>query len=338
MKRILCILSIGLCFFAATEMIASEPILSEPIDFGKLSSPILLRGDEKTAYRDPAVTYHNGTFYLFCTKVSVEENNDIFAYTVQCTSKDLQHWTEPKTITPRDQNLNYSSPGNVIQYGKQWILCLQTYPRPGAKWQPNGKVFYGNDQARIFIMRSSDLVQWSEPELLKVLGANVPREKMGRMIDPYIIEDRNEQGKYWCFFKQNGQIAYSYSRNLIDWTFRGKTASGENPCVISYKNGYRLFYSPHNGIACKTSEDLINWKDIGSKIVLGQKDWLWAQGRLTAGFVLDMKNEPKIGKYLMFFHGGLGPKMSENWTNFDINCNIGLAWSDDLETWSWASE
>jgi hypothetical protein len=64
----------------------------EPIDFGKLRSPVLLEGNEKTAYRDPAVTYHQGMFYLFGTKSSVEENNNIFIYTFQSTSTDLQHW------------------------------------------------------------------------------------------------------------------------------------------------------------------------------------------------------------------------------------------------------
>jgi hypothetical protein len=336
MIRILHIVSIVVFFFTVMAVTGAEPI-----DFGKMRSPVLLQGNEKTAYRDPAVTYHNGTFYLFCTKSSVEENNDIFSYTVHSTSTDLQHWTEPKIITPRGQHFNYSSPGNIIRYDNQWILCLQSYPCPEAKWQPNGKLVYTNDQARLFLMRSSDLVQWSEPELIKVLGINVSREKMGRMIDPYLIEDRNKPGQYWCFFKQNGQIGYSCSHDLVNWTYQGQTAFGENPCVIPYKNGYRLFYSPENGIACKDSEDLIHWKDVGSsgsKIVLGQKDWLWAQGRLTAGFVLDMKNEPTVGKYLMFFHGSLGPKPGENWTNFAINCNIGLAWSDDLETWSWASE
>lgn len=320
---------------------ASEPNDSQA-DFDKILSdmlsPIILRGDEKTAYRDPAVVFHDHLFHLFCTKVVVEENGDIFAYTVQSKSKDLQHWSPPKTLTVRDQKRNYSSPGNVIRYGDQWILCLQTYPRPGARWQPNAPLVYADQTARLFIMRSSDLEQWSKPELLKVLGANVPEEKMGRMIDPYLVEDRKEPGKIWCFFKTAGQIGYSCTTNLTDWKYQGKTAFGENPCVIPYKNGYRLYYSPEDGIGCKDSDDLLNWKDVGPPVFLEQKDWPWAQGRLTAAFVLDLKSEPKVGKYLMFFHGSPGPTKGENWTNFDINCHIGLVWSEDLETWHWSTE
>ena len=63
-------------------------------------------------------------------------------------------------------------PGDVIRDAGQWVLCLQTYPRPrGEK--------YGNADSRIWIMRSSDLEHWSDPELLRVKGPDVPIEKMG---------------------------------------------------------------------------------------------------------------------------------------------------------------
>ena len=306
----------------------------KPVDFAAMKSPIILRGDERTAFRDPTVLYYDGVFYLFCTKVAVEENNEVYSYTVQCRSKDLIHWTTPETITPRDPNLNYSSPGNVVRYGDQWVLCLQTYPRPGLIWIPDDEPTYANDSARLFVMRSTDLHQWSEPELLRVLGPDVPCEKMGRMIDPYLIEDRHESGLWWCFFKSDGEIKYSQSQDLVHWTYRGQAAAGENPCVIWNKNGYRLYYSPDNGMQCKTSDDLLNWKEEGQPIYLGQDAWRWAQGRITAGFVLDLKKE--TGKYLMFFHGSKGPLRGETTMNFDINSHIGLAWSDDLDTWHWA--
>lgn len=36
---------------------------------------------------------------------------------------------------------------------------------------------------------------------------------MGRMLDPYLFADKDEPGKYWCFYKQNG-VSCSYSRDL----------------------------------------------------------------------------------------------------------------------------
>ncbi|MBN2292376.1 MAG: hypothetical protein JXM70_08125 [Pirellulales bacterium] len=69
-------------------------------------------------------------------------------------------------------------------------------------------------------------------------------------------------------------------------------------------------------------------------ITLGQKHWPWAEFRLTAGVVLDLRKDPRIGKYVMFFHGS-GPGKEGNQDNCDANASIGIAWSDDLLNWDW---
>ena len=53
--------------------------------------------------------------------------------------------------------------------------------------------------------------------------------------------------------------------------------------------------------------------------------WPWAQHRLTAAFVLDLRTDPHVGKALLFFHGEqkTGP------------AGLGIAWSGDLKTWDW---
>jgi hypothetical protein len=181
-------------------------------------------------------------------------------------------------------------------------------------------------------MRSRNLVDWGEPELLRVKGPEVAVGDMGRMIDPYLIEDKDEPGKWWCFYKQNG-VSMSWSRDLENWTYFGRANSGENVCVLIEGDEYVLFHSPANGIGVKRSGDLRNWRDVGL-ITLGQKDWAWAENRLTAGVVLDVRAEGRFGKYIMFFHGG-GPGRNKTQDNVDANCCIGIAWSDDLESWDW---
>ncbi len=187
-----------------------------------------------------------------------------FSYTAWSKSRDLVKWSEPAIFTPRDQNLNYGSPGNIIRHGDRWVLCLQTYPRP------NGER-YGNASARIWTMRSKDLETWERPELLRVKGPNVPPEKMGRMIDAYLLEDKDEPGKWWCFYKQSG-MSMSWSRDLDMWTYAGRTSAGENACVIVDGDEYVLFHSPGNGIGVKRSKDLTKWRDEGV-LTLGQKAW-----------------------------------------------------------------
>ncbi len=181
-------------------------------------------------------------------------------------------------------------------------------------------------------MRSRDLENWSEPELLRVKGTDVPQEKMGRMIDPFLLEDKDEPGKWWCFYKQNG-VSMSWSRDFKVWTYAGKTSAGENPCVIVDGNNYVLFHSPANGIGIKRSTDLQAWRDEGL-LKLGQKDWPWARGRISAGFVLDLRRDSRVGKALMFFHGSDFPEKDPR-GGFDNLASIGLAWSEDLQNWNW---
>ena len=266
----------------------------KPVDLPALRSAVLFPGDAWTAYRDPAAIYHQGWFHLYFEVIKIEPDKRVFIYTAWSKSADLAHWTEPKIFTPRDQNLNYGSPGNVVRFRNEWILCLQTYPRP------KGEKF-GNGDSRIWIMRSRNLERWGPAELLQVMGPEVPQAKMGRIIDPYLVEDKDEPGKWWCFFKQAGSVKMSWSHDLKNWTFTGeKVAGGENPCVIRDSNDYVLYYAPDNGVGVKRSHDLKTWRDEGV-LWLGQKDWPWAQGRLTAGFVLDLRQEPTVGKALMFF-------------------------------------
>ena len=294
-------------------------------DFGKIKSPIILAGDECSAYRDPAVYYENGKFYLFCTYVDCSEGAP-YLTTVLSISENLTDWSKPRELTARDRSLNFSSPGNVIKTEKGYFLCLQTYCRE------NGEK-YGNDHCRVWTMRSDDLENWEEPRLLRVKGG-VPVENMGRMIDPFLVHDLKDDKKWWCLYKQNG-VSMSYSYDLENWTYHGKTPCGENVCALRDGDSYLIFHSPPNGIGVLRSENLTDFRAEGELITLGQTSWDWARGRITAGFVLDLKDNPDYGKYIMFFHGS-GPEDEE--TMFDFNASIGIAWSDDLKIWSYPSE
>ncbi|WP_298841328.1 hypothetical protein [Clostridium sp.] len=296
------------------------------VNLDNINSVIILKGDNVTAYRDPTAIYQDGIFRIFYTLVETEEDSNIYMYTAMSKSCDLINWTKPKKITPRDSSLNFSSPGNIIRNNGKWIICLQTYPRQ------NGEK-YANGSARVWSMESDDLDNWNSPEVMKVKGNDVSIVNMGRMIDPYLIEDKDEKGKWWCFYKQNG-VSISYSYNLRDWIYFGNGSSGENVCIIIKDNQYNLFHSPDNGIGLMKSKDLINWEKSQEQITLGQQEWEWAKGRLTAGFVLDCTEIEGIKKYLMFFHG-TGPQ--DESVIFDTNACIGLAWSKDLINWQWPS-
>lgn len=309
---------------APTAPISSPPTTTSTSLFSALRSPIIFRGDSTTAYRDPAAVYHDGVFHLYFTLATLDKDGALIVNTAQSESRDLAHWSKPAIFTPTDRRLNYSSPGNVIRYQNQWLLCLQTYPTP------NGEHF-GNQDSRLWTMRSADLVHWEKPELLRVKGPGVPVEKMGRMIDPFLIEDRADPGKWLCFFKQNG-VSQSWSRDLRTWHFAGHMQGGENVCILPDGEDYVMLHSPANGIGVKRSRDLTHWRD-EALLTLGQSDWPWAQGRLTAGFVLDLRREPRVGKYVMFFHGE--SKEGRKIHDAHAQGSLGIAWSDDLKNWAW---
>jgi hypothetical protein len=297
---------------------------AEKIDLDNISSPILLKGGQTIAYRDPAAIYHEGVFRLFYTYIRPHHDRGHYWVIAYSKSTDLVNWSEPVAITEVDRTKNFASPGNIIRYGDQWILCMQTYPTP------KGQKF-GDKNCKVWITRSKDLENWSEPEMLMVKGPDVPFEKMGRLIDAYLVQDMHEPAKWWCFFDDNA-ANMSYSYDLKNWTYFNRVKSGENVCVLTEGDEYIMFHSPKNGVGIKRSKDMVNWEDTGELITLGQKDWPWAQGRLSAGFVLDLRDDPNIGKYLLFFHGS-GPE--DERTMFSRNCSLGMAWSDDLINWDW---
>ena len=82
---------------------------------------------------------------------------------------------------------------------------------------------------------------------------------------------------------------------------------------------------PENGIACQLIRDFRHFSQ-EETLLLGQAAWPWAQERLTAGFVLDGRDEPGLNKYLLFFHG-------DESRRFPWCASIGIAWSDDLLHW-----
>lgn len=300
------------------------------LDLGKLASPVLLAGDATHAYRDPAVLYVDGEFHLFFTyNPPPDPDGRVYWYTAVVRSRDLVNWTEPRLLTSKDQARNFSSPGNVVRIKDEWVLCLQTYPLPGLR--ANDPVRWGDETARIFAMRSPDLMTWSAPELLRVKGDDVAEKDMGRMIDPYLFQDADVPGRWWCFYKQNG-ASRSWSYDLVKWTYAGHFPAGENACVIRDRDEYVLFHSPRNGVGIKRSKDLEQWRDEGV-LTLGQESWPWTQGRLTGAFVLDLRDDPRVGKALMFFHGSTYPESMPE--GFWANCSIGIVWSDDLENWTW---
>lgn len=252
---------------------------------------IIFEGNDRYAYRDPACTLVDGVYYLFFT-VSEKQNSYMYNYLAMSKSTDLKEWSKPRILTEKNLLANYTSPGNIIKKNGEYIICLCSYPLP----EPYADRWYANDDARLYTIRTKDFITFSQAELLNPKG-DIPPNKIGRMIDPFIVCHNG----YKLFFKQNGRIAMSESRDFKNWKYIGEAEGGENACVIRQGDEFILVHSPENGIGFKRSADMKKWEDMHI-VTLGQDKWEWAKGRITAGFIMEAPEDFRY-KYILFFHG-----------------------------------
>jgi hypothetical protein len=320
------------------------------IQWESIPSPIIQRGTRQVAHRDAAIHFHDGVFRVFYGMAQLYEEGRVQFQLAVTESTDLISWSEPRALTTQDDDLNFTDPGNIVRFGDEWIMTVENYR---TRFSPAG----GSQTARSWIMRSTDLVDWSEPELMLLKGPDVPDAMMGRCIGPCLFEDRHEAGKWWCFFKHGGftnvdsrNLAYggghdfphryalmsslnmSFSYDLLEWTYFARADSEENYCVLVEDDGYVLIDAPYNGIGVRMSTDLVHWHEVGL-YTLGQRGWPWAHGRLTGGHVIDLRHIAGVGKYVMVFHGCT--QAGKAASNIHGEASLGIAWSDDLANWYW---
>ena len=84
-------------------------------DLAQIQSPVLLRGDRRTAYRDPAVCYRNGRFHLFFTLVETEADGTPFLYLATTESCDLIHFSPVRKLTEPGEELFQSRLRSGVQ-------------------------------------------------------------------------------------------------------------------------------------------------------------------------------------------------------------------------------
>jgi hypothetical protein len=290
------------------------------ISWSQIRNPVLDREPAVSA-RDPALLLHDGVVRCFHT--AVERDQGTYRLFVDVAeSPDLAHWGNFRRLTHSD--LNFSSPGTVLQVGDRWLLCVQSYPISP------GKV-YGSEDSRLWLMASHDLVDWTDPRPLAPQGCQARWSKSRRQIDPYIML---HDSQYWCFYKTSGCLGLLVSSDLTNWQeaspdrpvlSRNDTPDGstvENPCVVFDDSEFVLFFSPcrrGRGIGVARSDDLLHWRDIR---YLDFPLLPWAPGGPTAAFVADWRQP--LGRWIMAFHGE---------REAPHGAALALAWSDDLEHW-----
>lgn len=282
--------------------------------------PLIFQGSSTLAYRDPTCILADGVYHLFFT-VSKKENGYMYNFVAHSESRDLLHFTEPRILTEQDNTKNFCSPGNVVRFGDSYRIYVTSYPMP----RPFAECPYADATARLYYIETSDFSGFCAPKRIYPKGVDCADE--GRMIDPFVLEDKDEQGRYLLFFKQNG-VSISESYDLENWHFLGHVEGGENACVLVEDGRYHLIHSPHNGIGHKVSDDLSAWTDLGV-VIPKETNEPWASGRLTAAFAMKNENPDIPYRYLVFFHGSRVDSSPE--THGDAS--LALYYTNDFETY-----
>lgn len=277
------------------------------------------------AARDPALVYDGER--LRCCYTHAEPSGARYALALEMVeTSDLQTWSAPRRLLT--SHLNFSSPGNALRVGDEWVLCLQSYPVDAGG-------LYGNESSRLWLMRSRDFSQWSAPVMIHAAGCQARWSTSRRQIDPYLVP---HGGNYFCFYKTSGQLGVLVSPDLAHWEEADPErpvlgsadmpdgATVENPCVVAVEGGYAMFFAPcraGRGIGLAYSSDLLRWRDVH---YLDFPALPWADNGPTAAMVIDLRRD--TGHWLMAFHG----ERAAGQTNAH-SAALALAWSEDLEHW-----
>lgn len=316
------LLLIQICAATLSGWPAWSAVDSVQVDWARIRNPFLDFGPKLSA-RDPLLIFHEGVFRCFYS--AVEHEGDRFRFFLEVVeSRDLVNWSKPRRLTHSD--LGFSSPGNLMRRGKDWLLILQTYPTPPG-------AVYATEEARLWYMKSRDLETWSEPVCFNPDGAKVRWSDSKRQIDPCVVE---HAGRYWCLYKTSGSLGLLVSDDFKHWLeaspdrpvlSRSQTPDDrtvENPCVVRDGKDFVLFFAPcgkGRGIGVARSRDLINWQRVH---YLKFPALSWASGGPSAAAVTDLRKV--CGKWVMVFHG----------ERRDVDAHaaaLGIAWSEDLEHW-----
>jgi hypothetical protein len=301
--------------------------------FEDVRNPIAIGRPPQLGLRDPALFIRNGTVHLFYTACAWD-GQEIISWIEQRSSLDLQHWSEPRRISPVP---GLCSPGNVVEADGRFVLCCQHLPVT----LPRFGVGYTRHDCRLWLLESDDLRDWSDPIAVAPGGSRAAWCDSPRMIDAYLVRDREA----WLMFykghariganEHGGLIGLLSSRDLRTWEELSPDrpvfgdpddASGqgyENPCVVRQGDGWRCYLKVCDGtsdLAVADSADLRRWSR-PRPLDLPRRPWMSLPP--NAPMVVDAR--ACFGVWLMAFHC--------DQPALPLGGQIGLAWSVDGERW-----
>ncbi|MDD3154621.1 MAG: hypothetical protein PHS41_07115 [Victivallaceae bacterium] len=236
-------------------------VTEDLVHFSKVRK--LTPGDPRFNYSSPGnVILHNGTFYL-CCQTYCRENAEKFG-NERCrifllSSPDLEHWSEPKLIMVKGDDVPEKAMGRMIDpflfRDSKTKLFWCFYKQDGCKfstssdlchWMPRGQIACGEnvsvfaDENRYYLwhspqngigeMVSDDLCQWHDTGRLFTFGQKQWPWASGRITAGTMLDLRKEPqvGQALCFFHGSGgrgeeECFDNYASIGVAWSYDCKT-------------------------------------------------------------------------------------------------------------------
>jgi sucrose-6-phosphate hydrolase SacC (GH32 family) len=248
------------------------------LDLAPLKNPVWSTKDN---LRDPSVLKTRDGYLIFYSRLASTNWAAPSSWSVACVwTHDFIHFEQDHDVSPR----GCASPGDVIYWGGRWVLPYQTYPA-----SPTELVF----------SESADLKTWSAPRPFLAGAANLPWNRLHRVIDPTLVL---ADGVLHCFFVGSSLVTNAQGKvmraNLLghactrdpgleQWTIRstnrpvlGVSARApdgvENIMIFPTGRRWTMIFSEGlagQHLALATSADLDAWS-VGGAIPLVRQKWM----------------------------------------------------------------
>lgn len=288
----------------------------EYFDLAKIKAPLIWKSTEEVGYSHPIAHFCNGKYYFFFTVVH-KNNGDSYKTIAISTSTDLRRYTTPgmlqfgkeSQLEEPQRKVELFNPSGLVEFQGNYYLCCES-----------NKNLDGN--CDIYLIKSKDLEEFEEP-----VPIDLPGNARGSFQKPYLIKDREQPGRVWCIYQDNGLVS-AWTEDMKSWHFASRsTMTADEICVLAREDSYLLYTTREEGVFVWQTKSLETpiWKALGEQkpLSLYRNCHEWACGKLGCSCVV---KDPITGYFLMLYWGAREASLPEDGT-------LALAFSADLLHW-----
>ncbi len=227
---------------------APKPVFDDPIYHGA-ADPVVIYNKQKKRWwmlytnRRATLNDTSGVAWVHGTRIGIAESKDGINWRyIDTTNIDYRP----------DSGYTFWAP-EVIESKGRYHMYLTYVPGVFINWSHPRNIVH---------LTSKNLKDWKYESVLKLSNDKV--------IDACVFKISDGSWRMWYNNEKDGKsIYYADSKNLFDWTDKGKAiaARGEGPKAFWWKEQYFMIVDAWKGMEIYSSTDLQNWKKQTTRIL-----------------------------------------------------------------------